>query len=656
MTSVHDDDHGNDEDNLDGGIKPLATTDPARIGPYLLLGRLGAGGMGRVYLARSEGGRTVAVKVVHPEHVADPQFRARFRREVDAARRVGERYTAPVLDAAPDAEYPWVATGYVPGLSLEQVVRGHGALPAASVLALADGLLRALKDIHSAGIVHRDLKPSNVMVTVEGPKVIDFGIARAVETSVDSLLTSTGMVIGSPGFMAPEQIRGESAGPKSDVFTLGCVLTYAATGMLPFGNGVSNQHAVMYHIVEAEPAIEQVRDEGLRALIARLLTKSTAERPSVDVLLAERGGDAPAMAASWLPAGVVGHLARQSARLLDAEAAPVREEGVDRGTVDLRAPEVVSSVVPVGGTVEPKRKREGRRRQWIMSVPLVVVLAGGGGTLAVLQPFGGDSGSHASPSSGATTPSAPASPSTPAHSTPPPGAKSPKASSSEKKGEDGKDGEDGRDAGSPGGGAGAPDSGGASSGGGSAGGGPGSGGGSDATGGGSSGSGGSTGGTTTGGTATGGTTTGGTTAGGSSSGGSSDSGGSGSTSGSTTGSGGATGSTGGSGGGGTVPSSFVGTWKYGTTYNVGQPDTITISRSGAVRMTGFPYSNCPYAAEVTSTANGNSRINVSTAKLGSPNSGTCHPTLDASYFSLNGSGVQHNVGPAHADGYYYKRA
>lgn len=648
MTSVHDDGHENGEDNLDGGIKPLATTDPARIGPYLLLGRLGAGGMGRVYLARSEGGRTVAVKVVHPEHVADPQFRARFRREVDAARRVGERYTAPVLDAAPDAEYPWVATGYVPGLSLEQVVRGHGALPAESVLALADGLLRALKDIHSAGIIHRDLKPSNVMVTVEGPKVIDFGIARAVETSVDSLLTSTGMVIGSPGFMAPEQIRGESAGPKSDVFTLGCVLTYAATGMLPFGNGVSNQHAVMYHIVEAEPDIGQVRDVGLRALIARLLTKSAAERPSVDELLAERGDQAPAVAASWLPAGVVGHLARQSARLLDAEAAPVREEGVDRGTVDLRAPEVVSAAVPVpvGGAAGPKRKREGRRRPWLVSVPLVVLLGGGGGTLAVLQPFGGDSGSTASPSSGATTPSAPASPSTPPHSTPPPGDKSPRASSSEPKGEDGKDGQDGRDGGSPGGGAGAPDSGGTSSGGGSTGGGSGSGGGTGATGGGSSGSGGST----------GGTTAGGTTAGGSSSSGSSSSGGSGSTSGSTTGSGGTTGSTGGSGGGGAVPSSFVGTWKYGTTVNVGQPDTITISRSGAVRMAGFPYSTCPYEAKVTSTANGNSRINVSTAKLVSPNSGTCHGSLDASYFSLNGSGVQHNVGPAHADGYYYKRA
>ncbi|MER5367939.1 serine/threonine-protein kinase [Streptomyces sp. NPDC002722] len=635
MASVHNDDHESSDDNVDGGIKPLTANDPARIGPYLLLGRLGAGGMGRVYLARSEGGRTVAVKVVHAEHVADPQFRARFRREVDAARRVGERYTAPVLDAAPDEEYPWVATGYVPGLSLEQIVRGHGALPTESVLALADGLLRALKDIHAAGIVHRDLKPSNVMLTVEGPKVIDFGIARAVETSVDSLLTSTGMVIGSPGFMAPEQIRGESAGPKSDVFTLGCVLTYAATGTLPFGHGVSNQHAVMYHIVEAAPELDRVRDEGLRTLITRLLTKSPAERPSVDALLAEPGRQRLApLAASWLPADVVGHLARQSAQLLDAEAAPVRQERVDRSTIGLRpagpvpgaAGEATPEAVLIGGTAEPKRKREKRRRTLIVSVPVVLVLAGGGGTMAVLQPFSGDSGNHASrPSAGATGPAAPTSPSSPA-GTPSQGEKSPDTSGGKDKkgdkkedrkgdaGEDGRDGRDGQNAENPGTGSGSSGAGGTSSTGGSSsssssGGGSPSGGGSDATGG----------------------------------------GGSSSTSGSTNGSGG-------SGGGSSVPSSFVGTWKFGETYNTGQPGTITISRSGVVRMSDFPYNNCPYEAKVTSTANGKSRINVGTSKLVGPNPGYCYTTVDPSFYVLNGSGIRHNVGPASGDGYYYKRA
>ncbi|MFE2929096.1 serine/threonine-protein kinase [Streptomyces sp. NPDC059278] len=642
MASVHNDDHESSDDNVDGGIKPLTANDPARIGPYLLLGRLGAGGMGRVYLARSEGGRTVAVKVVHAEHVADPHFRARFRREVDAARRVGERYTAPVLDAAPDEDYPWVATGYVPGLSLEQIVRGHGALPTESVLALADGLLRALKDIHAAGIVHRDLKPSNVMLTVEGPKVIDFGIARAVETSVDSLLTSTGMVIGSPGFMAPEQIRGESAGPKSDVFTLGCVLTYAATGTLPFGHGVSNQHAVMYHIVEAAPALDRVRDEGLRTLIARLLTKSPDERPSVDELLAEpdRQHLTPA-ASSWLPADVVGHLARQSAQLLDAEAAPVRQERVDRSTVGLRAEgpvpgaadEATPEAVVIGGTAEPKPKREKRRRRLVISVPVVLVLAGGGGTVAVLQPFSGDSGTHASqPSAGATGPAAPASPSSPA-GTPSPGEKSPDASGGKDKkgdkkgdrkgddGKDGRDGQDGRNAEDPGTGSGSSGGGGTSSTGGSSSSSS-SGGGSPSGGGGSSNTSGST----------------------SSSGG----GGSSSTSGSTNGSGG-------SGGGSSVPSSFVGTWKFGETYNTGQPGTITISRSGVVRMSDFPYNNCPYEAKVTSTASGKSRINVGASKLVGPNPGYCYTTVDPSFYVLNGSGIRHNVGPASGDGYYYKR-
>ncbi|MEU5984877.1 serine/threonine-protein kinase [Streptomyces sp. NPDC047434] len=237
----------------DGGIEPLVPGDPRRIGPYRLLGRLGSGGMGRVYLARSEGGRTVAVKVVHEEHASDQRFRARFRREVEAVRKVGEHFTAPVLDADPEADRPWVATGFVPGPLLEQVVRGHGPLPAESILALADGLLKALRGIHGAGILHRDLKPSNVMLTVEGPRVIDFGIARALEPSVDSLLTSTGLVAGSPGFMAPEQVRGESLGPAADVLALGCVLMYAATGRLPFGHGAGNQHAIMFQIVEAEP-------------------------------------------------------------------------------------------------------------------------------------------------------------------------------------------------------------------------------------------------------------------------------------------------------------------------------------------------------------------------------------------------------------------
>ncbi|WKX70710.1 serine/threonine-protein kinase [Streptomyces sp. XD-27] len=400
MSGTNGDGPDERDNYVDGGIKPLAVSDPARIGPYLLLGRLGAGGMGRVFLARSDSGRTVAVKVVHEEHVSDEQFRARFRREIKAARRVGERHTAPVLDAGPDDEPPWVATGYVPGLSLDQVVRQYGPLPAASLHALADGLLKALKDIHGAGIVHRDLKPSNVMLTVDGTKVIDFGIARALETSVESLLTSTGMVVGSPGFMSPEQVLGQRAGVKSDVFTLGCVLTYAATARLPFGQAASNQHAVMFQIVEGEPDLTGVEDASLRALIARCLAKDVDQRPDVDALLEDPERVRPRTArGAWLPAGVVAHLARQSARLLDAEAAPLREEPVDLATVGLRPKDGPPEVVPaVQGVAATKREREPRRRRTLIVLPIVVVITVGGGTVALLQPFGVAAGTEHVPS------------------------------------------------------------------------------------------------------------------------------------------------------------------------------------------------------------------------------------------------------------------
>ncbi|MER0246526.1 serine/threonine-protein kinase, partial [Streptomyces sp. HSW2009] len=328
MHSDHDggpgDGRAGGPDDAAGGIRALTPADPSRIGRYALLGRLGSGGMGRVYLARSAGGRTVAVKVVHEEHATNEEFRARFRREVSAARRVGERFTAPVLDADPTADRPWVATGYVPGPSLEQVVRTYGVLPTRSVWALVDGLLRALDGIHRAGIVHRDLKPSNVLLTVDGPRVIDFGIARALQPSVESLLTSTGMVIGSPGFMAPEQVIGEDVGPPADVFALGCVAMYAATGRLPFGHGAPNPHAVMFRIVQSAPDLAAVRDEPLRALIARCLAKPAADRPGIAELLAELQADPnrprPADATgAWLPPALLARLAQQAARLLEVE-------------------------------------------------------------------------------------------------------------------------------------------------------------------------------------------------------------------------------------------------------------------------------------------------------------------------------------------------
>ncbi|KUM79468.1 serine/threonine-protein kinase [Streptomyces curacoi] len=297
--------------------------DPQLIGAYRLLARLGAGGMGDVFLARSDRGRTVAVKLVRRELAAQEEFRARFRQEVQAARRVGGFWTAPVLDADTEAEVPWVATGYVAGPSLQQVVgHDHGALPERSVRILAAGLAHALKDIHAAGIVHRDLKPSNVLVTIDGPRVIDFGIARALETVGESGLTRTGALVGSPGFMAPEQVRGDRITPACDVFCLGSVLAYAATGKLPFGSLDSGAHAVMFRIAQEEPDLAGM-PEGIAELVHDCLRKDPGARPTLDRILARTGAeDTVADGRSrdpWLPSALVAQLGRHAVRLLDAE-------------------------------------------------------------------------------------------------------------------------------------------------------------------------------------------------------------------------------------------------------------------------------------------------------------------------------------------------
>ncbi|MFD6873584.1 MULTISPECIES: serine/threonine-protein kinase [unclassified Streptomyces] len=221
-------------------MEQLHPVDPHHIGPYRLLCRLGAGGMGQVYLARSDRGRTVAVKLVHPALALREEFRSRFRHEVAAARRVGGDWTAPVLDADTEADVPWFATGYIAGPSLRQAVsHDFGPLPVRTVRILASGLARALQDIHRAGLIHRDLKPSNVLLTVDGPRIIDFGIARPPQRppgDPDAGLTRTGELIGSPGFTAPEQVLGGPVTPACDVFCLGAVLAYAATDRLPFGD------------------------------------------------------------------------------------------------------------------------------------------------------------------------------------------------------------------------------------------------------------------------------------------------------------------------------------------------------------------------------------------------------------------------------------
>ncbi|CAL9523289.1 serine/threonine-protein kinase [Streptomyces sp. enrichment culture] len=298
-------------------MQPLGTDEPTTVGPYRLLGRLGSGGMGRVYLGRSAGGRTVAVKIVHPHLALDEEFRARFRREVAAARRVGGAWTAPVLDADPDAPVPWVATAYAAGPSLTSAVADIGPLPAPSVRVLGAGLAEALAAVHDLGLVHRDVKPSNVLLTLDGPLLIDFGIARATDGTAS--LTSTGVSVGSPGYMSPEQILGKGVTGAADVFSLGAVLAYAATGEPPFPGDSSA--ALLYKVVHEEPELGAL-DGDLRDLVAACLAKTPGERPAPAELarrLAPEGA-ARLVAGGWLPGALVERVSRSAVQLLNMEA------------------------------------------------------------------------------------------------------------------------------------------------------------------------------------------------------------------------------------------------------------------------------------------------------------------------------------------------
>src|ERR1035437_1688813 len=230
-------------------MKALARDDPRMIGGDRVRAPLGPGGMGRVYLGLSPGGRAVAIKVVHPDLARDAEFLRRFGQEVAAARAVSGIYTAPVVASGLEEHPPWLATAFVPGPSLDQVVSEHGPLPELALWPLLAGLIEALQAIHACGVVHRDLKPANVLLATDGPRVIDFGISRAAGGTA---LTAAGQVFGTPGYMSPEQAEGKAAGPASDVFALGCVIAYAATGAGPFGSGTAA--AVLYRVVHREPA------------------------------------------------------------------------------------------------------------------------------------------------------------------------------------------------------------------------------------------------------------------------------------------------------------------------------------------------------------------------------------------------------------------
>ncbi|MFJ2058603.1 serine/threonine-protein kinase [Streptomyces sp. NPDC087908] len=359
-------------------MDPLNAEDPVSIGPFRLLGRLGVGGMGRVFLARSAGGRTVAVKIVHAELAAQDEFRRRFAREVASLERVGGTGTAPVLGSDTTAGSPWVAIGYVPGPSLRAVVGDEfGPLPPVTVKALAGGLARALVHIHAAGLVHRDLKPSNVLLTVDGPRIIDFGIARAVDTVAEGgNLTTTGAVVGSPGFMSPEQVRGDRLTPASDVFCLGSVLAYAATGRSPFGTADSGVHATMFRIAHDEPDLTDLAPE-LTGVIRACLAKDPGARPTA----AEIAETLP-VPDPWLPADVLARLGRHAARLLEAETASAAGPGGGRNAGDpARATPSTPSTASTAAT-EPSRPRSGRPRRTALVAGLAALAVAAAASLA----------------------------------------------------------------------------------------------------------------------------------------------------------------------------------------------------------------------------------------------------------------------------------
>lgn len=301
------------------GFSVLEPADPPEIGRYRLYARLGAGGMGRVYLSTLPGGRPVALKVVHDGLAADPEFRRRFALEARAAQQVNGIHIAQLLDVGADDLIPWLATAYIPGPSLLEAVRLQGPLPVQTVRMLTAGIARALEAIHQAGLIHRDLKPANVILAEDGPRVIDFGVARAA----DSTTGLTGGRIGSPQYMAPEQVRGQSATPALDVFALGALTFFAATGRQAFGEG--EELSILYRIVQEEPELSEC-PQVVRDLVAACLTKDPERRPDLAAIIRYCEGDSTAAGPGWLPDGVA-EMARarsESSTALLAQAPTVR--------------------------------------------------------------------------------------------------------------------------------------------------------------------------------------------------------------------------------------------------------------------------------------------------------------------------------------------
>ena len=334
----------------DGVVAGLQPGDSPQVGPYRLVGRLGYGGMGRVFLGLSAGGRPVAVKVIRAELAADPEFRIRFGREVAAARQVSGLFTALVVDADVDGPVPWLATAYVAGPSLSDAVSSHGPMSSRSALVLAAGLAEGLSAIHAAAVVHCDLKPSNVLLSQDGPRVIDFGISRAAEAVS---VTGAGLVVGSPGFMSPEQAVGDEVGPPSDVFSLGAVLAFAATGRGPFGEG--SRPELAYRLVYGQPSLDPLPAE-LRPLVEHCLAKDPSERPTADEVLTKVA--AVQAATGCLADMAIGAFAEYCLQ------SPVLVASRPSGPAGSPAPSAEAGQAPGAAVPPPRREPSLRRRLW----------------------------------------------------------------------------------------------------------------------------------------------------------------------------------------------------------------------------------------------------------------------------------------------------
>ncbi|MEW1860569.1 PQQ-binding-like beta-propeller repeat protein [Streptomyces sp. NPDC088194] len=367
--------------------------DPAEIGGYPLEARLGSGGMGTVFLARTSSGRAVAIKLIHQQFAGDEEFRIRFRQEVAAARRVSGAFTAAVVDADTEDEQPWMATTYIEGHTLAQHIAAKGPLDGAELRRLAIGLAEALRDIHRVGVVHRDLKPSNVVLSPEGPRVIDFGISRAVDQQT---LTMTGRVIGTPPFMSPEQLQApRGVGPRSDVFSLGTLLVYAATGHGPFD--ADSPYMTAYQVVHEEPSLDAV-PAALRAVVESCLDKEPEGRPSADELLVLLR-DLPVDLGGTEPSGIGAGRTRDVITQHHLATPPTPAPNASTPNVSAPSSPTPNASVPnppAGSGTEDTEAPTGRRLRgrWRPVLAAAVAVAAIGGGIAALQAggLGGNSG------------------------------------------------------------------------------------------------------------------------------------------------------------------------------------------------------------------------------------------------------------------------